>query len=97
MEDLASRVKNRVQISSDGLAAYVGAVERGFGCEVDYGQLVKTFSVEHFGNFKEAATRYSPAEVVKAEKTVITGIPNVDLICASHVEKQNHTVRMPCR
>lgn len=97
MQDLASRLQNRVLISSDGLAAYTDAVERGFGCEVDYGQIVKTFSVSHLGNFKEAATRYSPAEVVKTEKTIVTGMPDLNRVSTSHVEKQNHTVRMHCR
>src|ERR1700723_3531736 len=74
MEDLAARLSRRVQLSSDGLAAYPEAVERGFGSEVDYGQLVKTYSVEHLGNFKEAASRYSPAEVVKTERTIVAGV-----------------------
>jgi IS1 family transposase len=97
MEDLAGRLKNRIQLSSDALAAYVDAVERGFGANVDYGQLVKTYSVSHLGNFLEAATRYSPAEVVTTEKTIITGFPQMNRICTSHVEKQNHTLRMHCR
>src|SRR5207247_6059739 len=65
--------------------------------EVDYAQLVKTYSVEHIGNFKEAASRYSPAEVVTTEKNIISGNPDRALICTSHVEKQNHTLRMHCR
>lgn len=95
MEDLAGRLSRRVQLSSDGLTAYPEAVERGFGCEVDYGQLVKTYSVENLG--KAASVRYSPAEVVKTEKTVIQGMPDVRRITTSHVEKQNHTLRMHCR
>lgn len=95
MDDLAARVKNRVQLSSDGLSAYVDAVERAFGTEVDYGQIVKTFSVTDLR--KDAAVRYSPAEVVKTEKNVVNGSPIVDRICTSHVEKQNHTLRMHCR
>lgn len=95
MDDLASRLKNRVQISSDALRAYEDAVERGFGSEVDYGQIVKTYSVTPLG--KAAAIRYSPAEVVKVERTVVKGMPNVSRITTSHVEKQNHTLRMHCR
>jgi IS1 family transposase len=45
MEDLAGRLSRRIQLSSDALASYPEAVERGFGCEVDYGQLVKTYAV----------------------------------------------------
>lgn len=96
-EDLAGRLKNRVQISSDMLTAYPEAIDRAFGSEVDYGQVVKTYSVSHLGNFKEAASRYSPAEVVKIQKKVIVGNPDKSLISTSHIEKQNHTVRMHCR
>src|SRR3984957_6390457 len=95
MEDLAGRLSRRVQITSDALATYPEAVESGFGSEVDYGQLVKTYSVTHLN--KEAASRYSPAEVVKTERTVINGMPDVRRISTSHVEKQNHTLRMHCR
>jgi IS1 family transposase len=93
--DLASRVANRVQVSSDAMAAYADAMERGFGTEADYGQISKTYSVVSLS--KDAAHRYSPAEVVKVEKAVICGLPDVDRICTSHVEKQNHTLRMHCR
>lgn len=96
MSDLASRVKNRVQISSDALNAYEDAIERGFGANVDYGQIVKTYSLTPVGN-APASVRYSPVEVVKVEKTVIAGMPDVNRITTSHVEKQNHTLRMHCR
>jgi IS1 family transposase len=96
MSDLASRVSNRVQISSDALKAYEDAIERGFGSEVDYGQIVKTYSITVPGNVP-ASVRYSPSEVVKVDKTVIAGTPDVNRITTSHVEKQNHTLRMHCR
>ena len=95
MNDLAGRVKNRVQISSDSLAAYENAIEQGCGSDVDYGQIVKTYAVTPLG--KAAAVRYSPAEVVSIEKTVVNGMPDVSRISTSHVEKQNHTLRMHCR
>ena len=58
-------------------------------------QISKTCS---FGNLTQnAAGRYRPAEVVKAEKTILAGMPDVNLISASHLEKQNHTLRMHCR
>lgn len=97
MDDLASRLKLRPRLSSDALHAYPDAVERGFGSEVDYGQVVKTFSIEHLGSFKEAAQRYSPAEVIQTEKKVISGNPDLCGISTSHVEKQNHTVRIHVR
>jgi IS1 family transposase len=95
MDDLSSRVTMRVQISSDCLKAYNDAVERSFGTDADYGQIVKTYSVTPLG--KSAAVRYSPAEVVAIEKIVVSGTPDKDLISTSHVEKQNHTLRMHCR
>jgi IS1 family transposase len=95
LDDLASRVKNRVQLSSDALAAYADAVERGFGADVDYGQIVKTYSVVNLT--PEAAGRYSPADVVKVERSQKSGNPILDKICTSHIEKQNHTLRMHCR
>ena len=68
-----------------------------FAENVDYGQVVKTLSVSHLENFKEAASRYSPAEVVKVEKSAICCEPDFKEISTSHVEKQNHTLRMHCR
>ena len=93
IEDLASRLSHRVQISSDALAAYPAAIERAFGCEVDYGSIIKTFSQTQV----EEQRRYSPPEVVKVEKKSVNGLPDVDLISTSYVEKQNHTLRMHCR
>lgn len=95
MEDLAGRLSRRVQLSSDALNSYPEAVERGFGSEVDYGQLVKTYAVTNLN--KDAASRYSPAEVVRTERTIVQGLPDVKRITTSHVEKQNHTLRMHCR
>jgi IS1 family transposase len=93
MEDLASRLSNRVQLSSDALRAYTGAVERAFGSEVDYGSIFKTFSHSELAEQR----RYSPPDVLHVKRTPVTGNPIVDLISTSHVEKQNHTLRMHCR
>jgi IS1 family transposase len=95
MDDLAGRLTNRIQLSSDAMHAYPDAVERGFGSEIDYGQIVKSYSVTNLT--KEAAGRYSPAEVVEVERKIIQGNPRVARITTSHVEKQNHTLRMHCR
>ena len=64
--------------------------------EVDHGQISKTYSLSVVNN-APANVRYSPAEIVKAERTVIAGMPDVSRITTSHVEKQNHTLRMHCR
>jgi IS1 family transposase len=92
-EDLATRLTHRVQISTDALKAYQGAIERAFGTDVDYGNIVKTFSSSDVENQR----RYSPPEVIKVERAVVSGNPDVNLISTSYVEKQNHTLRMHCR
>lgn len=93
IEDLAARLTHRVQISSDALPAYRGAIERAFGTDVDYGSIVKTFSSSQL----EEARRYSPPDVVRVEKFAVSGNPDADLISTSYIEKQNHTLRMHCR
>jgi len=93
MEDLAPRVVNRVQISSDSLRVYREAIERGFGADADYGQIVKSFASDE----SVPQGKYSPAEVVSVSKEAIMGSPIESDICTSHVEKQNHTLRMHCR
>jgi len=95
LNDLASRLSGRIQLSSDALVAYRQTVEAAFESDVDYGQIVKTYAVTNLN--RDAASRYSPAEVVKAEKTLICGLPDMTAVSTSHVEKQNHTLRMHCR
>jgi IS1 family transposase len=95
LKDLAERLASRIQLSSDALAAYRETVGGVFGPDVDYGQVVKTYSVTNLN--QDAASRYSPAEVVQVEKTPMLGTPDVTRITTSHVEKQNHTLRMHCR
>ena len=93
MDDLASRLSHRVQISSDALALYTDAVERAFGSEVDYGSIVKTFSHTDLAEQR----RYSPPEVIQVKRKAVKGAPDMRLISTSYVEKQNHTLRMHCR
>jgi hypothetical protein len=95
LRDLKRRLAGRVQLSSDGLAAYRETVADVFGSQVDYGMVVKTFSVSNLN--QSAAGRYSPAEVVKTEKMPVCGMPDMDMVSTSHIEKQNHTLRMHCR
>ena len=90
--DLSGRLANRVQLSSDAFNAYADAVERGFGANVDYGQIVKTFTAAELG-----PRRYSPPEIFHASRTPILGNPSMNMICTSHVENQNLTMRMHIR
>jgi IS1 family transposase len=90
--DLATRVNGRVQISTDALAAYDDAIERGFGTQADYGQIVKTYTSSELG-----ARRYSPPEIVHIKRNVISGNPDFKSISTSYVERQNLTMRMHMR
>jgi IS1 family transposase len=91
--DVARRLQNRVQISTDGLRSYVDAIGYQFGAGgVDYAQLHKTYEAEPTG-----PGRYSPPKVIETEKTPIFGSPDGDLISTSYVERQNLTVRMGVR
>jgi IS1 family transposase len=90
--DLASRLTNRVQISTDGLGLYVVAIERAFGAEVDYARVVKSYEAEPIG-----PGRYSPPKVSTVEKTPISGAPDLDFASTSYVERQNLTMRMGIR
>lgn len=93
VEDLSKRLTRRPQISTDGLSAYVEAVERGFGCEVDYAQVVKTYGASELDDQR----RYSPARLLSIKKIVVSGAPDETLISTSYVERQNLTMRMHMR
>jgi IS1 family transposase len=95
MADLASRLTNKPQITSDALAAYPEAIDQAFGAEVHYAPLIKTYAVTNLN--KAAASRYSPAEVVKTARKPICSRPVNAMTSTSHIEKQNHTLRMHCR
>jgi IS1 family transposase len=89
VSDLAERLAGRVQITTDGLRAYVDAMEAGFGGEVDYAILHKVY-----GATVADEARYSPPECVGCQKQVVTGDPNPASISTSFIERQNLTLRM---
>ena len=95
MVDLESRLRNRVQLTTDGHKPYLLAVDLAFAGEIDYAMLVK-----HYGNREEgesAHRRYSPGECNGVERIVVTGSPDLDLISTSYAERANLTMRMSMR
>ncbi len=93
VDGVASRLATRVQLTTDGLKAYLEAVEGAFGADVDYAQLVKLYGASP----ESAKGRYSPAECTGIVKTPIEGKPDEKHISTSYVERQNLTMRMSMR
>ena len=92
MEDLAGRLANRVQLTTDGLKTYLNAVEKAFGSDIDYAALVKIY-----GLAEGAEKRYSPSVCLGCESHVITGTPDPAHINTSYVERANLSMRMGMR
>jgi IS1 family transposase len=91
VSDVASRLKNRPQISSDGLRSYIEAVENAFGADVDFGMAIKHYGGDTGEHHQER--RYSAPDVTSIERRVVAGRPEMDLISTSHVERLNGTTR----
>ncbi|HZK76902.1 MAG TPA: IS1 family transposase [Candidatus Kapabacteria bacterium] len=93
MKDVASRLTNKIQLTTDGHRAYLDAVDRAFHGDIDYAMLIK-----QYGNPPQSPdTRYSPGEVTSIKKQRVLGRPVKEYVSTSYVERQNLTMRMSMR
>ena len=92
ISDLAERLTNRVQLTTDGLKVYIEAIDNSFGSQIDYAMLIK-----HYGESPEGTRRYSPAQITSIETNVINGNPNPKHISTSYNERHNLNIRMQNR
>src|SRR5258707_6530236 len=93
MRDLAGRIANRIQLTTDGHRVYADAVEDAFGADIDYAMLVKIYGASN----ENPESRYSPASCIGCRTGVLNGNPEPDHISPSFVERQNLSMRMGMR
>jgi IS1 family transposase len=91
LKDIAGRMANRVQVSTDAMHSYADAVEQAFGADVDYGQIVKVYTHDAA---QHPERKYSAPSFASAYRRPIAGNPQIELISTSHVERLNATTRL---
>jgi len=96
LRDLASRLNNRVQISTDAMNAYEEAIEFAFGSQVDYAQIVKSYASED-RKYENPERKYSPTRITASQKNWIMGSPDPNLVSTSYVERLNASTRLHVR
>src|SRR5258708_26322408 len=92
LQDVAARLSNRIQLTTDGHKMYLEAVPDAFESNIDYAQLVKIY-----GNSIEEQKRYSPAQCRGTKRIEVIGSPDHQHISTSYIERQNLTMRMQMR
>ena len=92
MRDLASRISTRVQLTTDGLHAYLEATDAAFNADIDYARLIKVY-----GSDPNAEKRYTPPVVVETKVQIVSGNPALEHISTSYIERQNLQLRMSMR
>jgi hypothetical protein len=90
-------MSTRIQLTTDGLPAYLGAVEAAFGNYIDYAMLVKLYGQTKDGPRNSAERRYSPPECIGCRKQPMLGNPDLAAVSTSYIERQNLTMRMSMR
>ena len=96
MQDLAHRIESRIQLTTDGLRAYLVAVNGAFGLDVDFATLHKLYGIPAAGE-GEGERRYTPPVCIGCKAATITGRPDPEHISTSYVERQNLSMRMGMR
>lgn len=92
MQDVAARLTNRVQLTTDGNGVYLTAVDEAFADDIDFAIINKVYA-----QVGSKTTRYSPPKFMSATRATVKGSPDAGHVSTSYVERQNYTMRMHMR